>query len=95
MMRNMIANCSHGVSIEPGVQDCILEEYDLNGRLSKTIPYHGAIPPEEIHQVETLPTGDCPPGFPSRRQLRGVNSAGVGAASTLWYSQGNATRSSN
>lgn len=71
LMRNMIANCSFGTSIAPGIQDCILDEYAINGTIKESVPMVNPIPNEAITNVTNLPTGACPPGFPPpRRGLR-------------------------
>lgn len=58
-MEEMIENCTDGES-KDGVAHCILEDYNLDGRVEKTVPFEQLVPNEEVHEVSSLPSGRCP-----------------------------------
>jgi len=60
LMENIIANCTDGKSKDGNV-DCMLENYELDGRIEKSVPFVNPVPNEKINEVTSLPTGDCPP----------------------------------
>lgn len=58
----MIDGCRNSRSIDRATNRiCILEDYNLDGRLQKTVPFSNPIPDEEILAVAQLPSGSCPP----------------------------------
>jgi len=61
MMENIIANCTDGKSKDGGDADCILEGFDLDGRVRKSVPFDNPVPQEQVQEVTQLPTGNCPP----------------------------------
>jgi len=58
MMANLIANCTDGKH-KNNETHCILEEYELDGRERKNVPYTNPLD-EEVQSVSTFPTGPCP-----------------------------------
>eukprot|EP00555_Chaetoceros_dichaeta_P012981 CAMPEP_0198265106 /NCGR_PEP_ID=MMETSP1447-20131203/20280_1 /TAXON_ID=420782 /ORGANISM="Chaetoceros dichaeta, Strain CCMP1751" /LENGTH=394 /DNA_ID=CAMNT_0043954395 /DNA_START=71 /DNA_END=1252 /DNA_ORIENTATION=- len=64
MMENIIANCTDGKSKDGGDADCMLEGFELDSRVLKSVPFNNPVPQEHVKEVTNLPTGNCPPiGF--------------------------------
>jgi len=59
LMENMIANCSHGTS-KDGDSICFLDDFDLDGRVNKAVPFDNLVPNEKVDEVAVLPSGNCP-----------------------------------
>lgn len=60
MMENIIANCKDNTSKGDNA-DCILDDFELNGRFEKSVPFDNPVPQEQVHEVTSLPMGNCPP----------------------------------
>jgi len=60
LMENIITNCTDSTSKDGGNAYCLLDDYELDGRLTKTIQFMKPVPDEEVKEVAVLPTGYCP-----------------------------------
>jgi len=60
LMENIITNCTDGKSKDGGNAYCYLDDFDLDGRVEKTIPFVNPVPNEQVNTVTVLPTGYCP-----------------------------------
>lgn len=77
-MENIIHNCTDGTSRDD-VLHCFIDDFTLDGRVEKVVPYDGIVPVEEVDDLSSLPMGpDCPlPDGPSTTTLATTTTTSV------------------